>query len=168
MKLTSSAFAEGHPIAPRYTGIGEDVSPSLAWSEVPENAKSFAIICDDPDAPSRANPRPEGPWVHWVIYNLPADLRELPEAVARQAELSAPVVAQQGTNSFDDDNVGYRGPLPPSGSGPHRYRFHLYAVDQRLDIEPAEATKASLLAALDGHVLGQAVLMGTFEQKEKG
>ncbi len=165
MKLTSSAFTEGQPIPRQFTGIGDDVSPALKWSDVPENAKSFAIICDDPDAPSRANPRPEGPWVHWVIYNLPADLRVLPDGVPHEAELSAPVVAQQGTNSFGKDNVGYRGPLPPPGSGPHRYRFHLYAVDQRLDVNPSQATKASLLKALDGHVLGQTVLMGTFEQK---
>ncbi len=166
MKLTSPAFKEGQPIPKKYTGIGDDVSPALEWSDVPDKTKSFAIICDDPDAPSRAFPRPEGPWVHWVIYNLPDDIRGLTEALPQQTELSASVDALQGTNSFDKNNVGYRGPLPPPGTGPHRYRFHLYALDQKLDLAAAKATKASLLRAIDGHVLGQTVLMGTFEQKD--
>ncbi|TWT67567.1 putative kinase inhibitor protein [Allorhodopirellula solitaria] len=94
MKLTSSAFEDGQAIPSQYTGVGDDVSPPLQWSDVPENTKSFALICDDPDAPSRANPRPEGPWVHWVIYNLAADRRSLPEGVDSAAELAGLVPAR--------------------------------------------------------------------------
>ena len=166
MKLTSSAFADGAMIPAQYTGVDKDVSPPLAWSEVPEGTQAFALICDDPDAPSRAHPRPEGPWVHWVIYNLPAGQRQLPEALARQAELAQPVAAVQGKNDFEvPDNIGYRGPMPPEGSGPHRYFFKLYALDTPLDLSPSDADKESLLAAMRGHVLAEAQWMGQFERK---
>lgn len=165
MQLTSTAFDNGAAIPAKFTGASEDVSPPLAWSKAAESTKSFALICDDPDAPSRANPRPEGPWVHWVIYNIPADMAELPAAVARQAEPPQPVGARQGKNDFGSDNVGYRGPMPPTGSGPHRYFFRIYALDRQLDLDPKDADKKSLLAAIQGHILAEGELMGTFERK---
>lgn len=164
MQLSSSDFENGGAIPAKFTGVSEDVSPSLAWSKAAEATQSYALICDDPDAPSRANPRPEGPWVHWVIYNIPADVTELPAAVARQSEPPEPAGARQGTNDFDSDNVGYRGPMPPPGSGPHRYFFRIYALDRQLDLDPKEADKKSLLAAMQGHILAEGELMGTFER----
>jgi len=164
MKLCSDAITHQEPVPPKHTGVGEDVSPPLIWDEVPENTQSFALICDDPDAPSPDNPRPEGPWVHWVIYNIPGDVKELPEGIPRVANPGEPAAAKQGQNDFSSDNVGYRGPMPPSGSGRHRYFFHLYAVDSELDLPPDQATKAALLAALDNHILGEAELVGTFER----
>ena len=163
MKLTSPAFARGAAIPAKYTGVGADVSPPLSWANAPVGTKSFALICDDPDAPSRAAPRPEGPWVHWVVYNIPANTRELPAAVTRRAELALPVGARQGINDFGSDNVGYRGPMPPKGTGPHRYFFKIYALDRHLDLPARIATKKSLLAAMKGHILAEGELMGTFD-----
>ena len=164
MQLTSSAFEQGGPIPEKYTGVGADVSPPLSWSDVPEGTQSLALICDDPDAPSRARPRPEGPWVHWVIYNIPAETRALPEALPRIPRLQEPAGALQGRNDFGSDNVGYRGPLPPPGSGPHRYFLKLYTLDTSLDLPAGQATKSALLAAMKGHVLAEATLMGTYER----
>lgn len=165
MKITSTAFHNGAGIPTKYTGVGEDNSPPLAWSGAPDGTKSFALICDDPDAPSRAKPRPEGPWVHWVLYNISADTQELAAPVPRAAEPSRPKGARQGKNDFSNDNVGYRGPMPPVGSGPHRYYFKIYALDRQLDLPTKEATKKSLLAAMQGHILAEGELMGTFERK---
>jgi Raf kinase inhibitor-like YbhB/YbcL family protein len=165
MKLTSPAFSEGENIPKQYTGVSDDTSPSLAWTDVPASVQSFALICDDPDAPSRANPRPQGPWVHWVIYNIPTGDRQLPESVERKAHPDKPVGAVQGVNDFDSDNIGYRGPMPPPGSGPHRYFFRLYALDCKLDLAAKDANKHSLLKAMEGHILAQAELMGQFERR---
>ncbi|HVT29153.1 MAG TPA: YbhB/YbcL family Raf kinase inhibitor-like protein, partial [Lacipirellulaceae bacterium] len=116
-ELTSSAFKRGAPIPRKYTGEGDDASPPLAWSAAPPNTKEFALICDDPDAPSAE------PWVHWVIYGIPADVSGLPEGVkTNEAKLAKPVVARQGKNSFTSGaTVGYRGPMPPPGHGVHHY-----------------------------------------------
>ncbi len=165
MKLTSTAFNDGDSIPETYTGAGADVSPALAWSDVPAETKSIAIICDDPDAPSRANPRPAGPWVHWVIYNIADDVSGLSDAVPRTAEPTAPAGCRQGVNDFDNDNIGYRGPMPPPGSGPHRYFFKIFALDTVLDLESAQAAKKSLLDSMQGHILAEGQLMGTFERK---
>ena len=100
MELTSSAFANGQPIPKKYTGAGANVSPPLTWSDPPEGTRSLALICDDPDAPSAKNPRPEGPWVHWVIYNIPADVRSLPEGLPRQAKLEKPAGALKVATTF--------------------------------------------------------------------
>jgi Raf kinase inhibitor-like YbhB/YbcL family protein len=165
MKLTSAAFTEGTSIPAKYTGIGQDISPPLAWTNVPDGTKAFALICDDPDAPSRAKPRPEGPWVHWVIYNIPAGKAELSAGVPRKAELIDPAGARQGTNDFSSGSVGYRGPMPPKESGPHRYFFTIYALDQPLELDTKQADKKFLLAAMQGHILARGELMGTFERK---
>jgi hypothetical protein len=151
MKLTSTAFQEGRIIPVNYTGVGADVSPPLQWSGAPASTKSFALICDDPDAPM-------GTWVHWVIYGLPAATTGLPENTA--AVDSLPGGTRQGMNDFG--RVGYGGPLPPPGK-PHRYFFKLYALDSELPLK-ARATKEELLRAMDGHILGEAQLMGTYQR----
>lgn len=148
-ELTSSAFKSGDPIPRRYTCEGEDLSPPLHWSVPPAATKSLVIIADDPDAPV-------GTWVHWVIYDLPLDLRGLTEAVPPKDRL--PNGALQGLNDFK--RVGYGGPCPPPGK-PHRYYFTLYALDITLNLKP-RATKAQVLDASKGHVLAEAQLMGRF------
>lgn len=161
--LTSNAFQNGRTIPKRHTGEGGDVSPQLAWSGLPAGTKELALICDDPDAPSRKNPFAD-PWVHWVLYNLPATLTSLPEGINRAAQLTAPAGAKQGLNSWPQDNVGYLGPMPPNGSGPHRYYFKLYALDAPIHLPPDKATKTALLAAMQGHILAELQLMGTYER----
>lgn len=160
LSLSSAAFDNGSAIPEKHTADAADVSPPLAWSGAPAGTKSWAVVCDDPDAPSPRTPGPE-PWVHWVAYNIPAEAASLPEN-AGDASVAADVT--QGRNSWPSDNAGYRGPAPPPGSGTHRYFFKLYAVDTLLDLDPDTATKAALLAALDGHVLAEAEWMGTFER----
>jgi Raf kinase inhibitor-like YbhB/YbcL family protein len=155
IRLTSPAFAEGQPIAKKYTGEGSDVSPALEWSGLPQGTQELALICDDPDAPM-------GTWVHWVIYKIPADATGLPEGVARQQRPKAPAGALQGKNSWPNDNIGYRGPLPPPGK-PHRYYFKLYALDAKLAVEPG-LDKAGLLRAIEGHMLAQGQWMGTYRR----
>jgi Raf kinase inhibitor-like YbhB/YbcL family protein len=162
IELTSSALVDGEPIPARYTEDGEDLSPPLGWSAVPESTKELALICDDPDAPSPSRPAEE-PWVHWVIYKIPADARALPEGIPGTARPGEPAGVLQGTNSFSQDNVGYRGPAPPKGSGKHRYFFKLYALDAELLLGP-EQDKQSLVEAMSGHVIGEGSLVGTYER----
>ena len=147
--LTSSAFQDGETIPKKYTCEGPDVSPPLHWSVPPAGTRSYVIIADDPDAPV-------GTWTHWVIYDLPLDLRGLPEGVpAKERVLDG---ALQGLNDFK--RVGYGGPCPPPGK-PHRYDFRLYALDTALTLKP-RATKAQVLDACKGHILAEAQLMGRF------
>jgi len=162
MKLTSAAFQNGSTIDAQYTVEGEDISPPLLWSDAPADTVTFALICDDPDAPSRERPAAK-PWVHWILFNIPEDVFELPVGIPREAELSQVAGARQGVNSWPSENIGYRGPAPPPGSGPHRYYFRLYALDTKVKL-PAGATKEQLLAAMSGHVLAEAELMGTYER----
>lgn len=149
IKLTSTAFEEGATIPKVHTCDAKDVSPPLMWSNVPEGAKSIALICDDPDAPM-------GTWVHWVLYDLPADSTGLPEGVPMAGTLDNG--AKQGITDFK--KVGYGGPCPPSGK-PHRYFFKLYALDKKLDLEPG-MKKSDVLKAMEGHVLAEGQLMGTY------
>jgi len=149
IELTSTAFQEGDSIPERYTGDGNDASPPLRWSEPPQGTKSFALVCDDPDAP-------RGTWVHWVLYNLPATTTNLPEGVPAKGEVEGG--GRQGKNDFD--NLGYGGPAPPKGK-PHRYFFKVYALDATPDL-PAGTTKAKLLEAMKGHVLAEGQLMGKY------
>jgi len=151
MRLTSTAFEDGKTIPVRFTGFGADESPTLQWSGAPAGTRSFALICDDPDAPM-------GTWVHWVIYGLPATANELPEKTP--AAESLPGGARQGLNDFR--RVGYGGPLPPPGK-PHRYFFKLYALDAELPLK-ARATKPELLRAMEGHILAEAQVMGTYQR----
>ena len=158
VSVTSTAFAQGQAIPKKYTGEGEDISPPVAWSDLPEGTKELALICDDPDAPTAE------PWVHWVIYKVPATVASLAEGVPRKPRLSEPAGAVQGKNSWPEGkNIGYGGPMPPQGHGVHHYYFKLYALDAVLDLEPGLDKKA-LLEKIDGHVLAEGVLMGTYER----
>jgi Raf kinase inhibitor-like YbhB/YbcL family protein len=159
-QLLSDAFDHDTAIPRKYTGEGDDVSPALAWENPPAGTQSFALVCDDPDAPT---PKP---WVHWVIYGIGANVAQLPKGVpAGKLTFKAPIEAKQGKNSWDSGaTVGYRGPMPPPGHGRHHYHFKLYALDAQLDLE-AGATKEQLLAAMKGHVLAEAVLIGTYERR---
>jgi Raf kinase inhibitor-like YbhB/YbcL family protein len=159
IKVTSAAFADGKPIPKQYTGEGRDVSPQLAWTNVPEKTKELALICDDPDAP-----RSE-PWVHWVIYKIPAGTTGLAEGIPRELQLNDPAGAIQGKNSWppSDDNVGYRGPMPPPGHGTHHYHFKVYALDVALSAKPG-LDKNALLREMKGHVLGEGELIGTYKR----
>jgi Raf kinase inhibitor-like YbhB/YbcL family protein len=155
--ISSSAFAEGQPVPKKHTEDGDDVSPPLAWSGVPQGTKELALVCDDPDAPSAE------PWVHWVIYKIPADAKGLPQAVPPDERLKEPPGALQGKNSWPDGRTaGYRGPAPPPGK-PHRYYFRLYALDAPLESAPG-LEKGALVKAMAGHVLGEATLMGTYKR----
>lgn len=148
--LTSSAFTEGQPIPTRHALESGNVSPELQWTNAPAGAKSLALICEDPDAP-------RGIWVHWVVYDLPPGAGELREGQPASRELSNG--ARQGVNDFG--RIGYGGPAPPPGRA-HRYFFRLYALDRKLEAKPGLSRK-QLLAAMEGHVLGEGQLMGTFE-----
>ena len=160
IEVTSTAFVEGQPIPARHACEGEDLSPPLALSGVPEGTRELALICDDPDAPSPRNPGAE-PWVHWVLYKIPAGTTSLPEGVATTPTLESPAGSRQGNNSWP--SIGYRGPAPPPGSGTHRYFFKAYALDTELTLAP-KADKAALLGAITGHVIGEGQLMGTYER----
>ncbi len=162
MKLVSSGFKDGATLDAKFTVEGPDTSPPLAWSEVPAETKSFVLICDDPDAPTARRPAAE-PWVHWVIFNIPPDRSDLPEGIDNRLHPEALPEASQGKNSWPSDNVGYRGPAPPPGSGPHRYFFKIYALDAVLELE-AGATKQKLLAAMLGHIVAEAQLVGIYER----
>ena len=152
MKLTSTAFKEGEPIPRAYTCDGPNVSPALEWSGVPKSAKTLAIICDDPDAPS-------GTWVHWVLYNLPAENIGLVENTPATESLRAG--GFQGKNDFE--KIGYGGPCPPSGT--HRYNFKIFALDRDLDLV-AGSKRAQLDAAMKGHILAQGQLMGRYSKQK--
>lgn len=157
ISLTSSAFENGAPIPRRHTGDGEDLSPPLAWTGVPEGAQELALVCDDPDAPT-----PQ-PWVHWVLFNVPPHVTGLPEGVPRKPRPSEPITATQGVNSWVSDNTGYRGPAPPRGHGTHHYHFVLYALDQRVTLPPS-ADRPGLMKAMKGHVLATGKLTGTYQR----
>jgi Raf kinase inhibitor-like YbhB/YbcL family protein len=154
LTITSSAFTNGSEIPTRYTCQGNDVSPPLAWSGVPAAAHSLVLIVDDPDAPDPKAPRMT--WVHWVLFNLPPETTGLGEGVAPGA---LPAGTGQGTNSWN--RPGYGGPCPPVGR--HRYFHKLYALDTVLDL-PGKPTGKAVEAALRGHVIGEAQLVGTYQK----
>lgn len=150
MKITSQAFEDGGMIPEKYTCDDINVSPPLAWGPGPEGTQTYALICDDPDAPM-------GTWVHWVLFNLPANIDELPEGVPPERDLESG--AKQGMNDFR--KIGYGGPCPPGGT--HRYFFKLYALDAGMDLE-AGAAKSDLLSAMEGHILAECQLMGKYQR----
>ena len=156
IEITSTAFAHGEPIPKKYSGEGVDVSPPLSWSALPDATEQLALICDDPDAPTAT------PFVHWLIYGIPAAATGLSEdfngAASRAREL---VGAAEGENSFGE--TGYGGPMPPPGDGKHHYFFKLYALDSDLALKPG-LDKQSLEKAIRGHILGKGELMGTYER----
>jgi Raf kinase inhibitor-like YbhB/YbcL family protein len=147
--LETKAFPKGGAIPARYTCSGDDVSPALSWSGAPQGTKSFALIVDDPDAPS-------GTFTHWIVYDLPAATHQLPESVSKTDDLSGG--GRQGRNDFR--RVGYGGPCPPPGK-PHRYFFKLYALNAALNL-PAGASRQDVEGAMRSHVIAQAELMGQF------
>ena len=151
IRVASSAFDNEGMIPAKYTCDGEDVSPPLSWEGIPEGTKSIALVSDDPDAPM-------GTWVHWVMYNIPAAGRELPENVPSDEVLENG--ARQGITDFR--KIGYGGPCPPSGT--HRYYFKLYALDTELELKPG-AAKAELLGAMKGHILAEGQMMGKYKRK---
>ncbi|HTR43772.1 MAG TPA: YbhB/YbcL family Raf kinase inhibitor-like protein [Pseudomonadales bacterium] len=152
MQITSTAFANGQPIPDKYTGQADDISPRLEWTGAPLNTKSFALICEDPDAPM-------GTFTHWIIYNVPGTATVLSQNIAKTGTL--PDGPRQSKNSFG--NVGYNGPMPPPGTM-HRYFFRLYALDNILKPD-AGADRAKLLNAMSGHVVGKGELMGTYQRE---
>ena len=149
LDLTSPAFPTGGTIPVAHTGEGADRSPPLAWGKAPEGTRAFALVVDDPDAPGRT-------WTHWLAWDIPGTARGLPEGVAPTEQAFV-----QGINDFR--RAGWGGPMPPKGHGAHRYFFHLYALDRRLDL-PAGATRGELDDALRGHVRAVGELMGTFHR----
>jgi Raf kinase inhibitor-like YbhB/YbcL family protein len=156
LSLTSAAFAHGASIPVKHTCDGTDASPPLAWTGVPPDARALALIADDPDAP-------RGTWVHWVLYDLPPTLKELPENVARIDRPKELGGAMQGRTDFN--RVGYGGPCPPPGPA-HRYFFKLYALAAPLSLKPG-ATKQAVERAMDGRVLATAQLMGTYARQRR-
>ena len=155
MQITSTAFEDGEAIPRQYSREGAEMSPPLAIDDVPDGTASLALICDDPDAPNKT-------WVHWLIWNIPGDRSALPEDVPQEETVAVLGDARQGINDFDE--IGYGGPMPPPGHGTHRYRFTVYALDGTLDLEPG-ADRVDLEDAMDGRVLDQARLTGTYERE---
>ena len=153
--IQSSAFGAGQPIPRRHTGDGEDLSPPLEWRGVPQAARALALVVDDPDAPTSE------PWVHWVIYNIPASSDGLPEGIPPVVRPHVPGGLLQGRNTWK--TAGYRGPAPPRGHGVHRYFFKLYALDKAFEI-PEGLDKAGLLKSIDAHVIADTELMGTYQR----
>jgi Raf kinase inhibitor-like YbhB/YbcL family protein len=150
MKIKSIAFEEGGMIPKNYTCDGTNISPPLEWESIPENTQSLALICNDPDAPM-------GTWVHWVLYDLPPDNRNISGNVPPESTL--PNGVKQGKNDFQE--IGYGGPCPPSGT--HRYYFKLYALDSKLNLKPG-IKKADLIKAMKGHILTECYLMGKYKR----
>lgn len=147
-QLTSPVFEHKQAIPEKYTCKDKNISPELKWNDPPEGTVAYGLIVDDPDAPA-------GTWVHWVIYNIPGNLRGLPESIPNDKEIN-----NVGINGINSSNkYGYSGPCPPFGT--HRYFFRLYALDQLLDIKQG-ANKPELIKAMQGHILAIAELMGTF------
>ncbi len=147
IEVSSPAFEPGGTIPAKHTGEGQDVSPPSEWGELPEGTKEVALICDDPDAPTHR------PFVHWVVYKIPADRAGLPEGGAEEV--------LEGRNDFGA--TGYGGCMPPRGHGVHHYHFKVYALDAEIDAGPA-LSKNELLAAIRGHVLDEGELVGTYER----
>jgi Raf kinase inhibitor-like YbhB/YbcL family protein len=149
--ITSASFPNSGDIPKKFTCDGADVSPELSWAEAPQGTQSFALIADDPDAPS-------GTWTHWVLFDLPSTADSLPEGMSKIDEL--PGGERQGRNDFR--KIGYNGPCPPPGK-PHRYFYRLYALDRKLDLKPG-ASKQEVEQAMEGRVLGQAEWMGKYQR----
>lgn len=151
MTIMSPAFLYGGMIPAKYTADGSDMSPPLYISNAPDSARSLSLICDDPDAPG-------GIWVHWVLFNIPPDTKELKEDLPTDAHL--PDGSCQGVNDFG--SLGYGGPAPPSGT--HRYQFSLYALDCVLDLQPG-CRKYDLVTAMRGHILAEAQCVGQYRRR---
>ncbi len=155
LRITSAPFAPNDPIPREHTCEGEDVSPALDWTGVPDGAESLVLIVDDPDAPGQT-------FTHWVLFNLPPNTTHLPRGVDVSAAFAGTSpTAKHGTNDFGD--VDYGGPCPPPGDGPHRYFFRLYALDTTLDLDRG-AAKAQIANTMKDHVLADTDRVGTYER----
>jgi Raf kinase inhibitor-like YbhB/YbcL family protein len=152
LELTSEAFVNGQSIPAKYACTGRNISPALTWNDPPAGTQSFALIVDDPDAPM-------GTWVHWVLFNIKSDTRNLQEDLPVTGKNVDPNAIYVGKNS--SGRIGYDGPCPPSGT--HRYYFKLYALDSPINLLPG-ATKEQVLKEMEGHILAQGELMGTFSK----
>lgn len=152
LELTSTAFIQGEPIPVQYSCDGEDISPPLTWTDPPGGTQSLTLIMDDPDAPG-------GTWDHWLLFNIPADMRGLEENLPITGKNQDPDAIFVGNNSWG--RVDYGGPCPPGGT--HRYFFKLYALDTTISLLPG-ATKQELLSEMEGHILAEAELMGTYSR----
>jgi Raf kinase inhibitor-like YbhB/YbcL family protein len=152
VRLESASFREGEPIPKEHSRDGADSHPGLAWTGAPSGTETFALVCDDPDAP-------RGTWVHWVLYDVPGTTAGLPSGVAKAGRHASGGV--HGKNDFGE--LGWGGPAPPRGHGVHHYVFHLYALDRKLGLAAA-ASRSELEAAMKGHVLAEAKLTGTYRR----
>jgi Raf kinase inhibitor-like YbhB/YbcL family protein len=153
--ISSSSFRNDQPIPVKYSRDGGDISPALNWEGVKAGTKSFALICDDPDAPG-------GTWIHWVIYGIAGNSTGLPENIAKTETVTSLGGVKQGVNSYG--SIGYGGPQPPRGHGVHHYHFQLYALDAEPNLAP-RVTRQQLDAAMKGHIIAEADLVGTFERE---
>lgn len=163
LTLQSPSFEDGDVIPQRFTGNGENVSPELRWNGAPSRTKSFVVVMDDPDAPT-------GTWVHWVAFDIPANITTLPENAGAAGGKKLPQEARQGVNSWFERGLAgghqYSGPMPPRGQT-HRYVFQVYALDvPSLGIKKTEPTKAQVTQAMEGHILASAELMAKYSQPE--
>jgi Raf kinase inhibitor-like YbhB/YbcL family protein len=154
--VSSPAFKDGQPIPEEYSAYGKGKSIPLSWSNLPPGTRSAAVVIDDPDAHT---PRP---FVHWVIYNIPAETKSLDAGLPTKPKLETPRGAVQGMNSRQ--SVGYFGPRPPQGDPPHHYHIKVFALDQELKLDPG-GDEPALTNAMKGHVLGQGQLVGTFQKQ---
>lgn len=158
-QISSSAFEDGKAIPKKFTQEGENISPALGWTDVPQSAQELALICEDPDAPNIT------PYIHWVIYNIDPRINSLPQGVSSETKssLESSLVsrAKQGKNS--SGKIGYIGPMPPKGHGWHRYYFRLFALDQKLDLE-AGLSASDLLERIRNHVIAEAEIVGRYQR----
>jgi Raf kinase inhibitor-like YbhB/YbcL family protein len=158
ISLKSPAFANGETIPFEYTQEGDNISPPLQWSGVASDVRQFTLICEDPDASS------DHPFVHWLIYDIPASVSALPQGIHPRAEIPAPVHARQGLN--EKKQIGYMGPKPPVSDDWHRYRFVLYALDRELSLK-AGATRDELEAAMSGHIVAETELVRKYHPTKR-
>ncbi len=158
MQLSSSAFAQGQTIPKKHSEDGENLSPPLSWTGAPPSTGSYALIVEDPDAPTA------DPWIHWVMFNIPGDTTSLPAGLPRNGELTSPIPARQGRNSFKNSNVGYRGPAPPHGDGAHHYYFRIFALDRPLDLAPEVSAEQLRAAMKTVQVLSTGELVGVYQR----
>ena len=154
LQVESPAFTDGDGIPQTYTDYGDGVSPALTWDNVPKDTRSFAVVVEDPDVRQRA------PFVHWLIYNLPGEMRELPESIPPDSPLTEFGGARQGRTS--NGTIGYFGPRPPTQDGAHHYHFQVFCLDSYVDLESG-ADREQLIKAMAGHVLAKGELVGTYE-----
>jgi Raf kinase inhibitor-like YbhB/YbcL family protein len=157
LDVTSTAFSDGESIPAKHSAYKQDISPPLAWTGVPRDAKTIVILVEDPDA---TTPKP---FVHWVLYNLPADQSSLPAAVPAQARLTEFGKPEQGRNTYG--SIGYYGPKPPKGDSPHHYHFQVFALDARLDLLPGRS-RDEIVNAMKPHLLAAGRIIGTFAKPE--